>query len=171
MCRQIGYSRSEMMDFPPFATRTQNYNENRSGARAPCRCCLFCRKRRIQYRAQSLHVYPRVPARVASSDRPATRPFLPASAGLPISAVAGIPGVTLHNSEWLCLPLRAIARSCSSPIKVSFTVVADTNAYVPSNCVLAAGGDAVCASAAASRPKNPMVHNHMISFRMCLPSV
>jgi hypothetical protein len=48
------------------------------------------------------------------------------------------------------------------------TLVEETNAYVPSNCVVAAGGDAVCASAATTNPNNPTIHNHPMCFCMYL---
>jgi hypothetical protein len=53
-------------------------------------------------------------------------------------------------------------------MKVSLKLVEETNVYLPSNWVLAVGGDGVCAFVAASEMKNPAIHNQPTSFCICL---
>ena len=61
---------------------------------------------------------------------------------------------------------------CSVAIEtnVSFTLVPETNAYMPSNCVVAVGGDRDCAAAAAEKPQIPPIHSQPTLFRTCIPS-
>ena len=61
---------------------------------------------------------------------------------------------------------------CSVAIEtnVSFTLVPETNAYMPSNCVVAVGGDGDCAAAAAEKPQIPPIHSQPTLFRTCIPS-
>ena len=51
------------------------------------------------------------------------------------------------------------------------TFADETNRYVPSNGPPAVEGDGVCATAAASKPKNPTIHSNPIRFRMGVPSL
>lgn len=61
---------------------------------------------------------------------------------------------------------------CSVAIEtnVSFTLVPETNAYMPSNCVVAVGGDGDCAAATAEKPQIPPIHSQPTLFRTCIPS-
>jgi hypothetical protein len=73
----------------------------------------------------------------------------------PCEMVSGPGG--LHSGHW---PGR---------IELRLPAVEETNAYVPSNCVLAVGDDGACAPAAETKPKNPRSDSHPVPFGMTYP--